>query len=124
MSARPNTNNALGAGQGWTELKEDGGRVRHLLLHDSKNGSAQDVELQETETMRAGTGAAAPDADQNASTAGNPGAIEYRVYKRRWFGLVQLALLNIIVSWDVSNDDSLPLPSTCNYFLRPAAREA
>ncbi len=27
---------------------------------------------------------------------------EYKVYKRRWFGLVQLTLLNIIVSWDVS----------------------
>jgi len=27
---------------------------------------------------------------------------EYKVYKRRWFGLVQLVLLNIIVSWDVS----------------------
>lgn len=26
----------------------------------------------------------------------------YKVYKRRWFGLVQLTLLNIIVSWDVS----------------------
>ncbi|KAF2153907.1 major facilitator superfamily domain-containing protein 7-b [Myriangium duriaei CBS 260.36] len=26
--------------------------------------------------------------------------IHYRVYKRRFFGLVQLALLNIIVSWD------------------------
>jgi len=26
----------------------------------------------------------------------------YRVYKRRWFGLFQLTLLNIIVSWDVS----------------------
>jgi hypothetical protein len=26
---------------------------------------------------------------------------EYRVYKRRWFGLFQLVLLNIIVSWDV-----------------------
>jgi hypothetical protein len=29
-------------------------------------------------------------------------AIAYKVYKRRWFGLVQLVLLNIIVSWDVS----------------------
>lgn len=28
--------------------------------------------------------------------------VEYRVYKRRWFGLLQLMLLNIIVSWDVS----------------------
>ena len=26
----------------------------------------------------------------------------YRVYKRRWFGLMQLVLMNIIVSWDVS----------------------
>lgn len=25
---------------------------------------------------------------------------EYKVYKRRWFGLVQLTLLNVIVSWD------------------------
>lgn len=28
--------------------------------------------------------------------------VEYKVYKRRWFGLIQLTLLNIIVSWDVS----------------------
>ena len=28
--------------------------------------------------------------------------VEYRVYKRRWFGLIQLVLLNIIISWDVS----------------------
>jgi hypothetical protein len=26
----------------------------------------------------------------------------YKVYKRRWFGLLQLVLLNIVVSWDVS----------------------
>jgi hypothetical protein len=25
----------------------------------------------------------------------------YRTYKRRWFGLLQLILLNIVVSWDV-----------------------
>ncbi len=28
--------------------------------------------------------------------------VEYKVYKRRWFGMLQLVLLNIIVSWDVS----------------------
>jgi hypothetical protein len=28
--------------------------------------------------------------------------VVYRVYKRRWFGLMQLVLLNIIISWDVS----------------------
>lgn len=27
--------------------------------------------------------------------------VEHRVYKRRFFGLFQLVLLNIIVSWDV-----------------------
>ena len=26
----------------------------------------------------------------------------YKVYKRRFFGLAQLVLLNIVVSWDVS----------------------
>jgi len=26
----------------------------------------------------------------------------FRVYKRRWFGLAQLVLLNVVVSWDVS----------------------
>lgn len=29
------------------------------------------------------------------------GHTQYRVYKRRFFGLTQLVLLNIIVSWDV-----------------------
>jgi FLVCR family MFS transporter 7 len=29
----------------------------------------------------------------------------FRVYKRRWFGLAQLVLLNIVVSWDVSSDE-------------------
>lgn len=32
------------------------------------------------------------------------GTVEFfKVYKRRWFGLVQLTLLNIVVSWDVSS---------------------
>lgn len=33
---------------------------------------------------------------------------EYRVYKKRWFGLVALTLLNIIVSWDVSDTQVSP----------------
>lgn len=31
----------------------------------------------------------------------NGGQVVNRVYKRRWFGLTQLVLLNIVVSWDV-----------------------
>ena len=38
------------------------------------------------------------------------GAVEYKVYKRRWFGLFQLVLLNIIVSWDVSSEPCLRKP--------------
>ena len=33
---------------------------------------------------------------------GDANSTRYKVYKRRWFGLLQLTLLNIIVSWDVS----------------------
>ncbi|KAJ3527063.1 hypothetical protein NM208_g10892 [Fusarium decemcellulare] len=39
------------------------------------------------------------DGDRDASI--HQGAsTEYRTYKRRWFGLMQLTLMNIIVSWD------------------------
>lgn len=31
----------------------------------------------------------------------NGGQVVYKVYRRRWFGLTQLVLLNIVVSWDV-----------------------
>lgn len=41
------------------------------------------------------------------------GEVVWRVYKRRWFGLVQLVLLNVVVSWDVSSfsiqDPSAPV---------------
>ncbi|KAI5922796.1 MFS general substrate transporter [Camillea tinctor] len=38
---------------------------------------------------------------EDASMGGGDGdGIVYKVYKRRWFGLAQLTLLNIIVSWD------------------------
>ena len=36
----------------------------------------------------------------------NEDQVVYRVYKRRWFGLIQLVLLNIVVSWDVSISNS------------------
>jgi hypothetical protein len=35
--------------------------------------------------------------------------LRFKVYKRRWFGLMQLTLLNIIVSWDVSTPETLVL---------------
>jgi hypothetical protein len=33
---------------------------------------------------------------------GRDDEVVYKVYKRRWFGLLQLVLLNVVVSWDVS----------------------
>lgn len=33
--------------------------------------------------------------------------VEYRVYKRRWFGLIQLVLLNIVESWGVRIEQML-----------------
>lgn len=49
-----------------------------------------------------GTDGAADERFGSGSAEGHEGAREFKVYKRRWFGLVQLVLLNIIVSWDVS----------------------
>ena len=45
-----------------------------------------------------------PDASEDAGSVGEGDAnsAHYKVYRRRWFGLLQLTLLNIIVSWDVS----------------------
>ena len=37
------------------------------------------------------------------------GVQRFKVYKRRWFGLFQLTLLNIIVSWDASTPESAVL---------------
>lgn len=39
--------------------------------------------------------------EDHVETAANNSPTQYRTYKRRWFGLVQLALMNIVVSWDV-----------------------
>jgi hypothetical protein len=47
------------------------------------------------------------DTHGSSSRGGNEvaaaGTAQYRVYKIRWFGLAQLVLMNIVVSWDVSS---------------------
>ena len=60
------------------------------LLGDDERGST---------TLRGG----AQEGGNNSTGAADVvGGRVYKVYKRRWFGLIQLVLLNIIVSWDVS----------------------
>jgi FLVCR family MFS transporter 7 len=41
-----------------------------------------------------------PDSDVLDTEAGAAAPVEYRTYKRRWIGLTQLVLMNIVVSWD------------------------
>ena len=48
------------------------------------------------------SGAGAVGTEDEHARINEGGRAEYRVYKIRWFGLVQLVLLNIVVSWDVS----------------------
>lgn len=38
---------------------------------------------------------------------GEGGEVVWKVYKRRYFGLLQLVLLNVVVSWDVSSSFAL-----------------
>jgi hypothetical protein len=65
---------------------------------DKQRLGSQDITMRE---RSAGNDDADADADADGSVA-EGGTHEYRTYKRRWFGLVQLTLMNIIVSWDVS----------------------
>ncbi|KAI0169042.1 MFS general substrate transporter [Hypoxylon sp. FL1284] len=48
----------------------------------------------------AGAGARSQEVENASVEDGDRGAVVYKVYKRRWFGLAQLTLLNIIISWD------------------------
>lgn len=47
----------------------------------------------------------------DSEAAVNEDATQYRTYKRRWFGLLQLTLMNIVVSWDVSSVTFFDPPS-------------
>lgn len=68
----------------------------------SGDGDGNDRALQDGDALEGGPVAA------NGS--------QFKVYKRRWFGVVQLVLLNTIVSWDVSTRVS---PVSCS----PRAQE-
>jgi hypothetical protein len=108
--------NDSGAPIGWMGLKSMGSIIR-VRSQEDKNAlrntetrtsaglsvlsdvTSNDGLLSEEDGRGRGAGGAdgGPDANGDAAHA----ATTYKVYKRRWFGLFQLALLNIIVSWDV-----------------------
>ena len=47
------------------------------------------------------TGTSGTEETPQASIGASESPVPYKVYKRRWFGLVQLVLLNIMESWAV-----------------------
>jgi hypothetical protein len=59
-----------------------------------KKLGSQDFSLQDRGSGNSAEG-------DGAGSVANGTSTEYRTYKRRWLGLVQLTLMNIVVSWDV-----------------------
>lgn len=62
-----------------------------------------------------GLGRGRGSSDGNGEAGLNGGT--FKVYRRRWFGLVQLVLLNIIVSWDVSISRNFIFVATHSYIF-------
>ncbi|KAH8904382.1 major facilitator superfamily domain-containing protein [Coniochaeta sp. PMI_546] len=82
---------------GYTALKSE--EEPRDPYQDKEDGA--EVELRATQSpSHGGPSSSAPGDERGVSGEGGEAAHEYKVYKRRWFGLVQLTLLNIIVSWD------------------------
>lgn len=78
-----------------------GDKVGGRFWRGKKLGS-QDYSLGERNVADNG----AMEADGDGSVA-NGTSTEYRTYKRRWIGLVTLTLMNIVISWDVSENPNL-----------------
>lgn len=79
------SSNEAGAGGRWWRAKKLGSR---------------DYTLRERPTNGSGDGDGVVESSE--SVANGAATTQYRTYKRRWFGLIQLTLMNIVVSWDVS----------------------
>lgn len=93
---RPSTEHLLPDRSGSVEME-------HISpLHDTKaehNASAHGNVTEVPGSLHQ-DGRRNSEADPNVNDNSNDYATTYRVYKRRFFGLAQLVLLNIIVSWD------------------------
>lgn len=93
----------------WQEL--DGGDHRPAMAGTKDDG----MEAVELDGFR---GSGVGDGEPGIAAGAEDAAVSYKVYKRRWFGLVQLTLMNIIVSWDV-RILWLPLSRGCDLSDRP-----
>lgn len=70
-------------------------------IKTAKGPSSVHVEMSTSSNPREPT----PAASGASEAMGGSGRPVYRVYKRRFFGLAQLVLLNTVVSWDVCEID-------------------
>ncbi|KAI1482111.1 MFS general substrate transporter [Daldinia eschscholtzii] len=85
--------NPIGTGSSSKSSRIKGGHLR--LDSNSTDGDDDD------EAIAARIAAGRPrDTDNSSIEIENGNSVTYKVYKRRWIGLIQLTLLNIIVSWD------------------------
>lgn len=68
--------------------------ISRILLrgNDKKDSEPQDLTLRALRTRSV----------ESDEEVGSNAPTGYRTYRRRWIGLAQLTLMNIIVSWDVS----------------------
>jgi FLVCR family MFS transporter 7 len=103
-----------GNGGGWKQLKDNQAvgtaRLARVRSGDSKRAGSHtevafEMELGSTPGGATGGANAGANRDDNVSAISVTAAVServYKVYKRRWFGLVELVLLNIVASFDVS----------------------
>lgn len=73
-----------------TEANKNQARIEAEYMDEERNGATSSRDRS---------------TDDDVAPAGE--RVVYRVYKIRWFGLMQLVLLNIVVSWDVSTTISI-----------------
>lgn len=84
----------------------DGLRLTRTATAGSKNRLLGHIELLNVVSSSSSNGGGRAGGGTNGEAHPGAGGTHataplYKVYKRRWFGLVQLTLMNIMVSWDV-----------------------
>jgi hypothetical protein len=128
-SARDRDSDRKGSGGAWHKMEDLGVTPTQTRTTDSGSGAAKTASTskqhEEDEVLRATATRSTVGVVSNSSTrpldgrGGEEGRrgrrgfgigrrreqtyshTHFKVYKRRWFGLAQLVLLNVVVSWDV-----------------------
>jgi hypothetical protein len=94
---------------GYSELRTEEEPRENDRFQDKEDAVGAEFELLDSRSPVLGGPSNALAGEEGHDVVEGEGDVhEYKVYKRRWFGLVQLTLLNIIISWDVSTCSSLP----------------